>query len=774
MMEKQGRKRSRPSGGGSGGDQKLSKRQQKNMAAKTPYFTPKPTTSAIQRKLDDIPMEEWMPQQRIDLIADLSESILEDPSSALTSSRIELPSSGKTSKSKKKDDDDDDDVESSKKEPQYQKTQSKVNKLLDLASLSHNGYDAHAARLALLSLLAIFQDILPSYRIRLPTEAEMNVRVSKDVKATWDYERRLLQAYQRYLQLLEKTWEDGKFGRIWSDGGKKGKKSQGGGPPTTLAATAILSLSALLQTCYNFNFRTNLLQIVVRQANHRSSEEVRSACCNALSTMFAKDAKGDASLEAVRFMAKMIKQQSTSNTNKNNSSKSNINPALLNTWLSLPLRVHEDEAAAAKLASAAKAKRAKKSQQDKEAQDIERDMKEGDATVDKMELAKNQADCLHAVTLTYFRILKLVANDDGLIQAESVGNDGRGNSNKKAGSTNGTALELLPYALRGLAKFSHLIHSDAVVDLLEVLKDLLKSDVVSNLPPDAAIHCILCALRTLKGPGRETVLPVDPKEYLIPLYNLLPRLGVAKIGSENNSEAALVQGSSDMDKIIEASIQCLDHALLQRRELSTTRLSAFLKRIASTSLHCPPHSATPLLATARQISARYRSSKVERMLENEEDIVAEGMFAPDAEDPEHANAHATSLWELALLRYSIHPKVAEQAAGMAEGRLLKLPGEAPVKIWASMGRNAREAYIPQKAVWKKHPLDNRVLVDDGPAAGADGGDSRRKGLYDAAAAEGVSRKKRRQQRRNQNQVRFITPRRTGNWHLLPATSYSML
>jgi len=732
MMEKrQDRKRGRGAaaaadGAPNHGDDKLTKRQRQALMAKTSYFTPK-APSAIQRI--DVPLDHLMPQQRIDLIADLSESVLEDPSSALTSSRTEVSSASKGKGGRENDDESD-----SKKEPLYHKTQSKMNRLLDLASLPHNGHDAHAARLAILSLLAIFQDILPSYRIRLPTEAEMNVKVSKDVKATWDYERKLLQAYQRYLQLLERTWEDGKFGRKWAglDGKKKG--NQGGGPPTTLAATAILSLSALLQTCYNFNFRSNLLQIVVRQANHRSSEEVRSSCCNALSEMFTKDAKGDASLEAVRLIAKMVKQQSTNN---GRGSKP-IHPDILYTWLSLPLRVHEDEAMAAKLASAAKAKKAKKSQQEKDMSEIEKEMKEGEATVDKLELAKNQADCLHTVTLTYFRILKLVAAGH---------QEGNAANNDKGKNNGGAASELLPCALSGLAKFSHLIHLDAVTDLLTVLKDLLKH--VSSLPTDAAIHCILCALKTLRGPGREA-LPVDPKEYLIPLYNLLPRLGVARLDSGKKHESTSIAGS---DEIINAAIQCLDHAFLQRRELSTARLAAFLKRLTSTSLHCPPQSAAPVIACARQVSSRYSSSKVERMLENEEDIVAEGMFAPEAEDPEHSNAHATSLWELALLKYSIHPKLAEHSMGMAEGRLLKLPAEAPTKVWASMGRDAKEAFIPQKAVWKKHPLENKVQIDDGVNV-----DSRRK----------------RRQRRNQNQIRFITPRRTGNWHMLPATSLSML
>jgi nucleolar complex protein 3 len=736
-MAAMGRKRSRSAGTTSndGGDAtKLTRRQKLAATAKTPYFTPK-QTSTIQRI--DLRIEQLMPQQRIDLIADLSESILEDPITALNSSRTEINSGGSTSKGNLKEE------INSQKETLYQKTQSKITKLLDLANLSTNGHDAHAARLALLSLLAIFQDILPSYRIRLPTEAEMSVRVSKETKATWDYERKLLQAYQKFLQLLEKTWEDGKSGLSWNvDDEKRGKHhSRGGGPPTTLAATAILALAALLQTCYNFNFRTNLLQIVMRQANNRSSEEVRSACCNSLSSMFIKDAQGDASLEAVRLLSKMVKQQFTPTSNHSRGSKP-IHPDVMNTWLSLPLRVHEDEAIAAKLAAAAKAKKAKKSEKDNQMLEIEKELKEGEATVDKLELARNQTECLHTVTMTYFRILKLVVAD----QVEVANTEIWGTRNKSEKIT-ASSLELLPCALRGLAKFSHLINLDAMVDLLAVLKDLLKN--TSYLPPDIAIHCILCALKTLRGPGSET-LPVDPKEYLIPLYNLLPRLVFVTVEQRGHDI------HSRHDKTVDAAIQCLDYAFLQRRELSMTRLAAFVKRLASTSLHCPAHLSTPLIASARQISSRYSSStssKVARMLENEDDIVAEGMFAPDAEDPEHSNAHATSLWELALLKYHIHPQLAGQAVGMAEGRLLKLPGEVPRKILASMSRDAQEGFISQKAEWKKHPLDALIQNKD-----VDGySDSRRK----------------RRQRRSQSQIRFITPRKTGSWHLLPV-SHTML
>jgi nucleolar complex protein 3 len=306
-----------------------------------------------------------------------------------------------------------------------------------------------------------------------------------------------------------------------------------------------------------------------------------------------------------------------------------------------------------------------------------------------------------------------------------------------------------------------LLHFLAISDLMDVLKDLLKES--HNLPLEAAIHCILCALKTLRGPGREAI-PVDPKEYLIPLYNELSRLGIYDYQSNLDSssfmeytEHSSSSGSgSNMEKSVSAAIQCLDHAFTKRRELSASRLCAFLKRIASTTLHCPPHTSAPLIASARQLSLRYASiPKVTNMLENEQDIVySEGTFVPEATDPEHSNAHATSLWELSLLKFNVNPTVADHASNMAEGKFLKLPGESPSNIGEVMGRNAKEGYIMHKAVVKKHPLHQAATVD---------GDSKNN-----------ERKKSRQRMRNQNQVRFITPRKTGNWHLPEASSVSML
>ena len=55
----------------------------------------------------------------------------------------------------------------------------------------------------MLSELAIFQDIIPGYRIRALTEAEKAEKVSQMVSQTRDWEQGLVTTYQLYLRLLE-------------------------------------------------------------------------------------------------------------------------------------------------------------------------------------------------------------------------------------------------------------------------------------------------------------------------------------------------------------------------------------------------------------------------------------------------------------------------------------------------------------------------------------------------------------------------------------------
>lgn len=644
----------------------------KNAKRKLPSKPYLPSRRIIEH-LDE-PIAQLTPAQRCELIAEISESILEDPQSAFATHRRE----------ESLEDNDESTATTSQKNQSGPSIPSKMRRLLEMANPSKNNNDETTTRLAVLSLLAIFQDVIPSYRIRLPTSAEMAVRVSKETKQLWNYERALLTSYQQYLKLLDSLWERGN-GIQHSN---KKKKNQHDIHTTTLSplsVTAILCLSELLKSASHFNFRSNILSIVVRQMNHRTCDEVAIACCNSIAHVFEHDAQGEIALEAAKMISKIVKDRFEKSDGK---SAMAIRPEMIRTFVKIPLRVHVDEAEAAKLAEQAKAKKKKK---DKEQDEIDSELKEGDATVDKILLARCQADTLHAVTLTYFRILKGV----NIVAADHDGKQ------KKID----TATELLAPALEGLAKFAHLINFDTVRDVLEVLKGLLKE--VDSLPLDAALNCILTAFQTLQGPGRE--LQVDQKEYVSPLYGQLPRL-ITEGHESTNTELAL---------------KCLHAAFIKRKEYSTVRIAAFVKQLSTTAMHAPPYTSAPLLAFLRQILHRYPSAA--QLLENEQDVVTQGTYTPEVEDPEYTNPFATSAWELGTLKFHIFPCISDQSKGAAAKKMLQLPSEDPSKIRDELVRNRREMYIAFKSSKKKHPLS-------------------------------ITLKKSNNKRRDKSDARFITPR----------------
>jgi len=574
------------------------------------------------------PLARLSSEEKCDLVAELSELVLENPTKAF---QLEKEIINRNNK-----DDGSGDVRSI----------SKVQQLLDFSRTHKNGNDEYIASLAIMSLLAIFKDILPSYRIRQQTDIERENKISKETKALWDYERALLTHYQQYLQVLEKSWERGE---------------PQGATPSRLAITSMLSLCELLKCAYHFNFRSNILAIVVRQMNNRHCDQVSNACCQAVEFVFEKDSQGEVSMETARLVAKLVKEY-----------RGALRPGVVRSFIKLPLRVHVDEAQAAKLAAAANAKKRRK---DKELAEIESELQEGSGTVDKIILARCQSETLQSIILTYFRILKSTDTKSRHL--------------------------LLPVALEGLAKFSHLINIDTVVDLLDVLKELLVE--VDNLPLEASLNRVLTAFQTLEGPGRE--MQIDQKEYITPLYSQIPR-----VGTEENSL-----------KITQLLLRCLTAAFIKRKEYSTVRVAAFLKQMFTMAMHAPVFTSVPLIALARQILQRYPS--VHQLLESESDVITSGTYTPDVSDPEHSNPFSTSAWELASLKFHFHPQVRQQVNAAAGLKLIQMPAEAPDRQRKQLSEDAAEIYIQFRSMAKKHPLSGKAI--------------------------------------GRNQLRFITPRKTG-------------
>jgi nucleolar complex protein 3 len=122
--------------------------------------------------------------------------------------------------------------------------------------------DPAIVKMAALSEAMVFADILPDYRIRLPTEKEKEMKVSKEVAQQRAYESTLLGGYQRFLQFLEaagrRAEEEAKT--LWEDGQRDALQS------CTLAI--VVQAMALLQKRRpSFNFASNLLQSLARRVD---------------------------------------------------------------------------------------------------------------------------------------------------------------------------------------------------------------------------------------------------------------------------------------------------------------------------------------------------------------------------------------------------------------------------------------------------------------------------------------------------------------------------
>lgn len=87
------------------------------------------------------------------------------------------------------------------------------------------------------------------------------------------------------------------------------------------------------------------------------------------------------------------------------------------------------------------------------------------------------------------------------------------------------------------------------------------------------MHCILAAFRALQGPGRE--LQTDEAAFLSALYRRLPDLLYRNSGDPAGRKTVAC---------VSLVYDCLDAALGKRRELSTARVAAIIKRLLSVSL----------------------------------------------------------------------------------------------------------------------------------------------------------------------------------------------
>ncbi|KAI4557974.1 hypothetical protein R6Z07F_017753 [Ovis aries] len=459
-------------------------------------------------------------------------------------------------------------------------------------------------KLVIVSLMELFKDITPSYKIRPLTEAEKSTKIRKETQKLREFEEGLVSQYKFYLENLEQMIKDWKQRKLKKSNVVSLKAYKG------LAEVAVKSLCELLVALPHFNFHNNIIVLIVPLMNDMS-KLISEMCCEAVKKLFKQDKLGQASLGVIKVISGYVKGRNYE-----------VRPEMLKTFLCLRIKEIEvkkdtEDINKPKKFMTFKEKRKTLSRMQrkwkKAEEKLERELREAEASESTEKKLKLHTETLNIVFVTYFRILKKAQRSP-----------------------------LLPAVLEGLAKFAHLINVEFFDDLLVVLHSLIES---GDLSYQESLHCVQTAFHILSGQG--DVLNIDPMKFYTHLYKTLFKLHA---GATNEG--------------VETVLQCLDVMLTKRRkQVSQQRALAFIKRLCTLALHVLPNSSIGILATNRILMHTF--PKTDLLLDNESQ--GSGVFLPELDEPEYCNAQNTALWELHALRRHYHPIVQKFAVHLIAG-----------------------------------------------------------------------------------------------------------
>ncbi|KAI3810088.1 hypothetical protein L1987_19696 [Smallanthus sonchifolius] len=502
-----------------------------------------------------------------------------------------------------------------------------IKSLKEMLQICKDG-DRDILILGLKSLLAVFKDIIPGNRIRLPTEKELAMVVSKDVKKTRFYESTLLTVYKAYLQKLMSLEKVSSFKRV-----------------------AIRCICTLLDANPRFNFRDSLLKAVIKNISS-TDDVIRKLCCNTIKSLFTNEGKhgGEVTVEAVQLIASLVKD-----------SDCHLHPDSVEVFLSLsfdedlrkPETAKPDKKMKKKFyktgrrnmeikqTTADDKKKSKQEMLSKTREEVKADYMAASFAQDLNEKRRIQSDTLSSVFETYFRILKHTMRSGSEANESITGPFGEH--------------PLLAPCLNGIGKFSHLIDMDFMADLMKYLRKLAggSNDVKnsadsfsSHLTVTERLRCCIVAFKVMRN--NLDALNVDLQDFFIQLYNLILEYRPGRDQGEVLAEALKIMLCDD-------------------RQHDMQRAAAFIKRLASFSLCFGAAESMAALVTLKHLLQK--NVKCRDLLENDSGggslSGSIAKYQPYASDPSLSGAFATVLWELSILSKHYHPSVATTASGIS-------------------------------------------------------------------------------------------------------------
>lgn len=479
-------------------------------------------------------------------------------------------------------------------------------------------------KLTMLSLVELFRDIIPGYRIRSlkelskdendelkktkPKKPSKRETLSKDVKVIRHFEQTLLKHYQHFLHFLEqcakKNLPDHHLAK------SKDKPSKSLSPSKlNLGHLAVQSLCKLLTHLHHFNFRTNLVNVIV-QFMASSDSHVQQQCCQCLSGLLREDRSGEMSLEIVRFITKLLKTRSYA-----------VEPCVLDVFISLnireisPVEEKKQEKAARPDYRAQKLSRRDR-RQHKEKQELNKLLENKTMADRQAQRLKINRQIIELIFLNYFRLLKRRLN-----------------------------LRLMPSVCEGLAKYANLINIEYMDDLITCFYEELTSEQ-TGLNHRAKFHCLITVFSILNR--QQVLIHIDPQRFYALFYSLL------------------VPCPADGD--IDLVIRLIRLMLLDRyKQLSKNKLLAFVKRLLTMAVHL--QSTKSINAILVMVKALLTISPLvtEQLFDNE--FSGSGItYLAELTDPEYCNAQNATIFELMLLKKSSDKQIRHQCEEILTGK----------------------------------------------------------------------------------------------------------
>ncbi|KFK42308.1 hypothetical protein AALP_AA2G239000 [Arabis alpina] len=536
-------------------------------------------------------------------------------------------------------------------------------------------------KLGLLSLLAVFGDIIPGYRIRLPTDKELEMKVSKEVKKTRFYESTLLKAYEAYLKKLVILERQSEYNQV-----------------TTRC------MCTLLDAVPHFNYRDSLLSFVVEKISS-PDEVIRRLCCHTIRSLFSNEEKhgGELTVEAVRLIAEHVKSYNCQlhpnsievfmsirfdeDLGKRNNEDKNLKKSKKNNKKSIQEeqnQVQENER-----------KKSKQEMMSKIKDEVNADYKRETYEPDAMERRKMQTATLSRVFETYFRILKnTMYSISESSEADTTSNPGAFGYHP-----------LLAPCLDGLAKFTQQLDLDYIGDLMNYLKKLASSSSVSTnlkqknsklLTVSERLRCCLVAFKVMRS--NLNALNVDLQDFFVQLYNLILEYRPGR----------------DSGIVLAESLKIM---LCDDRHQDMQKAAAFVKRLATFALCFGCAESMSALVTLKILLQR--NVKCRNLLENDAGggsvSGSISKYQPYATDPNLSGAFATVLWELSLLTKHYHPAISTLAATVSNMNTSQnqtfLSAVTPQQAFADYSLE-KESFEPKKESWKLNVKRKRERSED--------------------------------------------------------------